>query len=193
MWTGVDWHVLSALRLLGVDLVLSLQSEQHRLIAATRHAFLRQVLEGALSRPLPPPERLLQSLLVQVRVEAGVLLDGGHAGAVQRGVTGVGAGCRVGAGGRRGAGLLGAGQLETQPSRGGGGGEGWRFEDPKRCRIQAAQELGILGKINTQLVYFTIKGADRSFLTSLAGAFLQRRVSDFGVFSSLVKSERAGG
>ncbi len=128
--------------------MLSLQSEQHRLLAATRHTFLRQVLEGALSRrPRRPPERLLQGLLVQVRVEAGVLLDGGHAGAVQRGVD-VGGSGSVGrtearAGDRRGAGLLGAGRLETQPS---GGGEGWRFEDPNRCRLQAAQELGILGK-----------------------------------------------
>ena len=114
----------SALCLLGVDLMLPVQSEHGRLPAAARHVFLRQVFEGALSGPRQPPEGLLQSLLVQVRVEAGVLLDGGHAGAVQRGVV------RGGAGGRRGAGLLGAGRLETQPSGGGAGGEGGRFEDP---------------------------------------------------------------
>lgn len=148
----------SALRLLGVDLMLPLQPEQHRLPAASRHAVLRQILEGARSRAARPAERLLQRLLVQVRVEAGVLLDGGHAGAVQRGVAIVGGGVRAGGGARdrRRAGLLGAGRLEAQS--GGSGGKVWRFEDPNRRRLQAAQELCILGKKN-----YTIKGAERCF------------------------------
>lgn len=125
--------------------MLSLQPEQQRLLAAAHHALLRQVLEGALGRARRAPERLLQRLLVQVGVEAGVLLDGGHAGAVQRGRTagggrGVGAGDE--AGHRRRAGLLGPGRLETEV----GGREGRRLEDPNRRRLQAAQELGILGK-----------------------------------------------
>ena len=114
----------SALRLLGVDLMLSPQSGQQRL--------LRQVLERAASRA---PERLLRGGLVRGGVAAGVLLDGRHAGTVQRRQGCVGA--------RGGAGLLGAARLET---KGGGGGEGRRFEDPNRCGLQAAQELGILGK-----------------------------------------------
>ena len=145
MWAGEDRCVLSALRLLAVDLMLSLQSEHYRLLAATRQAFLRQVLEGALTRPGWAPERLLQRLLVQVGVQAGVLLDGGHAGAVQRGVSWPGARGRVGAGDRRGAGLLGTERVEAQPSGIGAGREGRRFEDPNRRRLQTAQELGILG------------------------------------------------
>lgn len=136
---------LSALRLLGVDLVLSLQPGQHRPLAATHPAVLRQVLEGALSRPPRTPERLLQSLLVQVGVEAGVLLDGGHAGAVQRRGAVTKAGTRFRAGDWGGAGLQGAARLEAQGASGGRG-EAWGFVDTNWRRLQAAEELGILGK-----------------------------------------------
>lgn len=139
--------VSSALRLLAFHLTLSLQTVHHGLSTATCHTFPRQVLEGALSRTQWAPERLLQGLLIQVRVQAGVLLDGGHAGAVQRGVVSrAGAQVLVGAGRWRRAALLGARHLETQPGRVGGAGEGWRLQDPDRCGLQAAQELSILGK-----------------------------------------------
>lgn len=101
--------VFSALRLLGVHLMLSLQAEHGGRPASSHQAFLRQVLKGAASRRRRATERLLQRLLVHVRVEAGVLLDGGHAGAVRRG------GTRGGAW-----------------RRGRAGGEGRRFEDPNR-------------------------------------------------------------
>lgn len=105
--------------------MLSLQPEQHRPLAATRHAFIRQVLEGAPSRPPRTPERLL----VQVGVEAGVLLDGGHVGAVQRwgALTKAGTGFRAGYWG--GAGLQRAARLEAQGGSGGRG-KAWGFVDP---------------------------------------------------------------
>lgn len=139
MGSSAPWLCPSALRLLAVDLALPLESEQLGLVDAAHRVPLRQVLERASSGSGRSPKRLLQLLLVQVGVRAGVLQDGGHVGGVRR-RRGV-ARSRAGAEDRRGAGLLRADRREAH----GGGRETQRFEDPNRSRIQAAQELGILG------------------------------------------------
>lgn len=116
----------SALCLLGVHVSLSLQSKHHDFVALTRR-HLSQVFKGPGNRPPWPTQSLLQSVWVLVlvrawigvRVEAGVLLDGGHARAVGDGVLG-------GHGQRRRAGLLGSGwEAQARWRRETGG-----FEDP---------------------------------------------------------------
>lgn len=72
----------SALRLLAVHVPPSLRSGP--LCLHPRHVFIGQILKGMLSGPRRPPEVLLQGLLHQVGVTAGVLQDGGHAEGVQR-------------------------------------------------------------------------------------------------------------
>lgn len=126
----VEAFAASALCLLAVDLMLPLQFEHLRLLTAAR--LLCQVLEGAPRRPCRTYERLVKGRLVQVGVRAGVLVDGGHAGAVQR----------RWAVGRVSTSLLGATGMKAK----GAGRERRRFEDPNGRRIQAAQELSILGK-----------------------------------------------
>lgn len=162
---GERWRP-SALRLFAADLMLPLQPEHLRLLAALR--LLCQVFKGAPSRPHPhwTPKCLLQRHLVQMGVTAGVLVDGGHAGAVQR----MGAAGRVSAWGQRSAGLHGAAGVKAK----GGRREGRRFEESNRRRIQAAQELGILGKQtafmsehDTDLRHLTQFKSNTSFLWCL--------------------------